>query len=350
MMHRFEDGIFLIPNHDLIVWEFPHDPQLPHLPCVADPNIVKRFFPYEHLPQGLDSPDDIADVNVEIVHYYPEQRCTNCYCIRCEKLQPKKILSIYGKTFKDEESARQVYNRMALLWEAMQAKVGGFIVAKPLGYHAEVKTVWMEAVSGQPFVEALKRSNRKKAITGAANALAALHRSDLTSPVEFDLDQHILELHKKAARLSKAFPVLENPIRSVVNTLQTEAPYPPECPSLTHGDFHARQLLVHEGKIALFDFDEFAMGDPAQDLASFIVDLRFYDFPQEVVQTLAKTFLQAYSSNIPWKISGERIQWYLRSQLVTKAYREMTYRMQNKDLEASIRNLILQAQQSKIRF
>jgi aminoglycoside phosphotransferase (APT) family kinase protein len=42
---------------------------------------------------------------------------------------------------------------------------------------------------------------------------------------------------------------------------------------LIHGDWHPDQCWLHEGRIVLFDFDEFTLGDPMEDLAAFIVKL-----------------------------------------------------------------------------
>src|SRR5947199_7557959 len=81
--HRFEpsfgEAVAHLADLDLVVWAFPNDPKLLHLPEVIDPRAVKRHLPYDRLPAGLDAAERIHEVDVEVVRSKPEGRCVTRY-------------------------------------------------------------------------------------------------------------------------------------------------------------------------------------------------------------------------------------------------------------------------------
>ena len=133
---------------------------------------------------------------------------------------------------------------------------------------------------------------------GAAGvAMAKLHKSsvDLVLPAGADLpdlsdflwgerdyllseDSKLAEADKK--RLSSAKSWIEESLTSLFES--SSAPQP------IHADLHPWNLMWHEGKIAVFDFDDCGMGLPMQDLAIAIYYLDTDD------QTQA--FLAGYES------------------------------------------------------
>src|SRR5437870_2572737 len=64
--HRFEpafgEAVAHIADLDVVVWAFPNDPKLLHLPEVIDPRAVQRHLPYDRLPAGLDAAALIHEV------------------------------------------------------------------------------------------------------------------------------------------------------------------------------------------------------------------------------------------------------------------------------------------------
>ena len=72
------DAVIHVPEHDLVVWRFPHDPALPHLRHITDLPTIEQTLPLEGLKQiGLQrAPQVLARC---LVNYRPEIRCTNRY-------------------------------------------------------------------------------------------------------------------------------------------------------------------------------------------------------------------------------------------------------------------------------
>lgn len=69
------------------------------------------------------------------------------------------------------------------------------------------------------------------------------------------------------------------------------------------------------------DFDDAALGDPAQDVGNFVADLLFHDFPAEAVERMSRRFIAGYSSYAPTLVREERIYWHALVHLIGKAFR-----------------------------
>jgi len=339
---RFGEPLIHLPDLDMVIWAFPNDPELPHLPDVIDPQKVLPYLPYDSLPAGVDGPRDLTDVSVEVIHYYPEERCTSRYSLQWGLPEAPRTVTLIGKTFKDK-TGQEVYRRLRQLWQSAQEQPEGFAVAQPLSYDSRVKTVWQEAVPGVPAISLMSTARRKEWLVAIAKGLARLHQSPSVSSTTLALSDHLEDLRTKTEKLQYAFPVSQKPLELLRQSLEQSAPRLTPAPrTFIHGDFHLRQLLVHEGKVVFLDFDECGLGDPLQDLASFIVDLHFYDFSAADVQWLGATFLRAYKEQIGWEVPLDRLNWHLRMQFVTKAYR--AYRQYQPDREERVRYLLALAQ------
>src|SRR5437867_1460600 len=229
--HRFEpsfgEAVAHLADLDLVVWAFPNDPKLPHLPEVIDPRAVKRHLPYDRLPAGLDAAAHIHEVDVEVVRYKPEVRCITRYQLAGAERQ---AFTLYGKTFKHER-AREIARRIQSIWRRSADDPDGFIVPQPLGHDDAVRTVWQAALSGTPLID-----------------------------------------------------------------------------------------VVQAGRLGVFAFDNFTLGDPARDLANFIVDLRYQGFPAGLVTSMTTTFLDAYRSHAEWDMPSDRLRWHTAVQGLSDAY------------------------------
>jgi hypothetical protein len=338
---RFGEALAHLPELDMTVWAFPNDPQLPHLPQVIDPQQLKQHLPYAGLPAGFQRPQDIAAIEPQVVHYYPEERCTTCYRLQDGQSQE---LTLYGKTYKNG-AGRIIYERAAHLWQQSQARPGGFKVAEPIAYDENVHTVWQKHQPGQPLIHLLENRNYQELLAAVAKGLARFHDSDLTSPARQTAESHLQDIQDKFKKLVHAFPRFKAPLLSLIGDLESSAPaLTPFSERLIHGDFHIRQLLAHQGEIAVFDFDEFAMGDPAQDLANFIVDLHFEGLRPEFAEAAGAAFYQAYQAEARSPVPPDRFHWHLRFCFMTKAYRR--YRQKAPRLADQIQTVITLAQKA----
>jgi aminoglycoside phosphotransferase (APT) family kinase protein len=325
-----------VPELDAVFWHFPNDPSMPQLADVVCAERVKTRLPYHALPAEWNCPQDVT---VRVVKYRPEARCLAKYELR----SGTSSLTLFGKTFADA-LGQAVYARTEEMWRLAQQNQIGFQVAHPLSFDAATKTMWQEWLDGTPLAECLTAQNYTQYFPVIAQGLATIQRQHLFKDAPVSLPFHLREMRKKTAKLSQRFPVLADALTAQYRALEEALPYFAEVPLTTiHGDFHIRQLLLRDDELALFDFDELGAGDPLQDVAHFIADLYSYHFAPALVQAMATTFLAAYAEAVAWDVDAERLQWHLRVQLLTRAYR--AYWQQKPELESVVQFYLELAQQ-----
>ena len=326
------------PDLKLAVWRFPRDPKMPHLPLVIDPAAVREHLPYDALPAGYDISVAVARIRAEVIHYYPEERCTCRYELESNSPGGSRPLSLYGKTF-NQDRGESAYRNQLKLWRITQRQTRKFIVARPLGYSAKVKTLWLEPINGVPAVGFLKAAAGQGWLNATAEGLANLHRLAPIVMVQHRRADQLQDLHSKSKKLLQAFPDLAALLTSLQRDLEGDAAnWTGTRQSFIHGDFHLRQLLVHGEQIAVLDFDECGAGDALQDVASFLVDLYFYDLSADEAAGMGRQFLQAYQYAAEWEIPIKQLDWQVRLQFFTKAYR--VYRQHQNGREEKIAALL----------
>lgn len=314
----FQDAVRFVPEHDLILWKFPHDPALPLLRYVVDLPTVEHYLPMDGLRQiGLQGTPRV--LMRHLVNYRPEIRCTNRYTLY--DTTQGRTDELFGKTFGDSQG-RSLHEHLQFFWDRSLADPEAMAVAQPLGYSAAINTVWQRGVPGKPLFHLFNRSNYKHYIAAVAKGLASLHTSPVTGLATHLLADHFAEIRKKLTKLSDAFPSCSDILKTIAHDIEQTAPAPstiPFCP--IHWDFHIDQLLADQGKLVFCDLDELIVGDPIQDLANFIVDLRLRLADPEFIRLIATELCHHYQKLVPWEVSAERLAWHIRLQLVNKAYR-----------------------------
>lgn len=328
-------GIPLVHLNDLgmVIWTFPNDPEMTWLGELTDAEAVRK-----HLPIEAD-----ADLEIEIVNYRPEVRCTLRYEFDGRAL--------YGKTFCDDRGA-EIYRRMEWLWTLQRQAPGAFPMAQPLGYDKSLRTIWQEEWTGEPLAAALTFENYAAIAAQIAARLAFLHQAAVPAslPTESRLDPEaqLDEVKKKIDKLCMAFPPLASQLQRLGTELLLKQRLLPEArPCLLHGDFHLRQMRIRRDEIALFDFDELAVGDPAEDLANFIADMyahtsgyavEEYPLLPSLAPNVASALLDSYMQCTTAAVAPDRLQWHLAVQSLTRAYR--AWLQQPPRLEEQVQYLI----------
>jgi thiamine kinase-like enzyme len=331
-----------LPEHDVTFWSFPNDPQLPHLPLVVDGDKVKSYLPYQVLPDGWAENPLSQQVTVEIIHYYPEERCTLRYHLHGGTLTQPQTITLIGKTFRDD-SGEKIYRRLQEAWQQSIAQPGQFRVAQPLAYTAAIKTIWMRHEAGAPLLRVINPTNAGELLSSVARGLVALQCSKFSGTKPLTFGDQVRELESKVQKLSHALPDLAPSLQAMAACLAQEAVgFEQSAGLLIHGDFHIRQLLVDQDEIIFLDFDELALGDPLQDVANFIVDLHFEGFPRPLVREMARLFVQAYCTYADWPVPLARLQWHIRYQFLTRAYR--FYRQHRLNLHEEVQQVLVLAE------
>ena len=328
---RFGAPVVHFPELGAIVWAFPNDPALRHLADVIDPGRVKYYLPYEALPAGLDEPADVTAIRADVLRYKPGTHCAARYEIAWESKDGPRVHSVFGKTFKDDR-ASDVARQLDVVWQKSLDDPKSFLVARPLGWAAPVNMVWQATLAGQPLLPIVDGGHCEDVLERVGTALAVLHETEPVAGITVDVNDQLIEMQKQIAALSELFPSLQAELDALALRLAAQASVlTPVAETLVHGDFIAKNLLAHDGRIVVCDFDDFVIGDPVQDVARFLVDLHFLEDrdshwvnlrrrDRDAVNAKAAVVLDAYRSRARWKVSDDDLTWHWQVQLIAKIH------------------------------
>ncbi len=305
-----DSGALHVPELDLLLWLWPADPALSQLAHLLDPSVVQPFW-------GTPAAD------VQMLRYEPECRATLRYAHPDGRV-------LYAKTFCDTRG-QTVYRRFAWMWERSQQDANAPLVARPLQCSADGRTLWQEAAQGTPLLQLpigaqVSAQPRGDWLLPLAHAIATVHiaPTSLAGPTPRDRDHWLAEVRRRRNKISRVLPELTELANATANAIVHAAAHlPPHAPALIHGDFHPDQVWFDGQRIVLFDFDEFALGDPMEDLAEFIVKLP----PGSSSAQLVAWWLGAYAQVAPQHFCHQRLRWHMAVQQLLQASRAFIFQL-----------------------
>jgi len=103
---------------------------------------------------------------------------------------------------------------------------------------------------------------------------------------EFD---HFVEYGIEARRGAVLDPAHREAMRAAFRPIVSELSGQPRC--FTHRDYHSRNLMLHQDRIWLLDFQDALLGFPQYDLASLLRD-SYISLPDELIDGLLDDYFQ----------------------------------------------------------
>jgi hypothetical protein len=274
---------------DMLLWRFPQDPGMPQL-------------------QGL------LDDSTQLIRYRPEERATLC--------QHRAHGTVYAKTFRSDEGV-ELCARFAYL-ARLSAAAGAFEVAPPIGYDCLTRTFWQRGIDAPSLAASLTAKNCAALMKRTARGLAELHAAE----PRFGPTRGVAELAaaavERGAKIARCMPELARAAERITIAIAAHAldfAGAPLCQ--IHGDFHLGQLRVDADRLIVFDLDELALGDPLEDLASFVVKCTLRD--ARLVAQACDEMIDAYASCRPAAFDSRRLDWHLAVQWLHKASRAYVF-------------------------
>jgi aminoglycoside/choline kinase family phosphotransferase len=105
----------------------------------------------------------------------------------------------------------------------------------------------------------------------------------LTWEMDF-FTKHFLEAYRGAGLTDGSRAALRQELTSIITELAAE----PRV--LCHRDYHSRNLMLHDGRLCIIDFQDARLGPDTYDLVSLLRD-SYLDLPDQVVEELIAYFL-----------------------------------------------------------
>jgi Phosphotransferase enzyme family len=299
-----------IPELDLLLWAWPHDPGLPQLAALLDPRRSDDWWGHRaHSAQAL--------------RYEPEVRASLCYTTAPED---GPVHRLFAKTFFDKRG-QIIHRRFSHFWDQAQRDPLAPLVAQPMGYCNITHTVWQAEAAGQPLTQALPLLDAdalRLLPARLARALAAVHQAPraLLGELVRDLPHWLREVQRRRNKIARVAPELAGFATDVAQRIEAAATrLAPFAPTVIHGDFHPDQVWLDGERVVLFDFDEFVLGDPMEDLAEFVTKLGTSGRAAE----LGPLLLAAYAQQQSEHFDLARLRWHLAVQSLLQAGRAFKF-------------------------
>ena len=284
-----DDGPFLVEL-------FPNDWKLPGLKAALDSQHVRQLLSESSLPSPSDK--DPLSVDSKIFRYIPHRRCLINYEIRETSIDHHLV----GKLFATPEGASRSYETLTLL---AANKATADCAPRPITLDQALGLVIMERIEGRQLLEILDdteaRGIRESVIGSAAELLAQIHTLKYNDESPSSMASSGESLRRLHAQIPSRAAATAADIQSALSQLEQLAPQTgqaPEVPSLIHGDFNPRQILLATDRARVVDFDGSGPGDPAQDVGRFTSSLkaRAIEAGDPHCRDLAEFFVEKYES------------------------------------------------------
>ncbi|MBK7782639.1 MAG: aminoglycoside phosphotransferase family protein [Ardenticatenia bacterium] len=257
-------------------------------------------------------------LTVTTVKHRPGRRCILRVALNLDGVRPAPADAVvYLKVYGTDRAAS--VGRRTATCSALQA--GGPQVQLPpvLAVAPEWGLVVIGGLRGEPFLDRLA-AGQPGLTRQIAEAMAHLHAITAAQLPNDAFPHHdaARELAPLAARLrdlESACPTLAGQARAArqsVERVHDRAERLPWRWRLLHRDLHPGQVLVDGSRLAIVDWDDAALGEPAVDLANFAAHLRLAALTT-ADPALAVRFRRAASSLLAW---GRRLDPQLSPDLL----------------------------------
>jgi len=289
-MAGLRHGAFYAPTLHLLFQVFPVDAELPGLPTAADAETIAPT-----LGAVLSRGARIANVAVEVVRYKPGRRCLFRYTIGGVGTDgARRPEVVYGKVLrqKDFERGRDVLLRLRASADL------AFVLPEPRGVVPALSMEILSPLAGVPLSDCSAGEGFGPLCRHVGQALHQLHA--LT--VLLDHAEPAFE-EGRARAAAQAFAWLAPSEAQRIHDLAQELDarlgvLPPRRTRPVHGDFHGDNVLVDDTRLALIDFEDAGMGEPASDVGSMWAQLTWLAIKAGARETGAlagrDAFLEAY--------------------------------------------------------
>jgi hypothetical protein len=314
---EFGPALAHLPALDMLWWAWPNDPGLPQLPLLMDPQRAQAALPAALQGQRV--------LQVQALRHEPEARATLC----CDLQGPGgRTQRIYGKTFCDIRGAA-IHQRFVQMWAQTTRHPQAALVAQPLGYDSATHTVWQSAAPGRPLMAPGGEPELLEALQALGAALAQLHGQGAPAQLPHRSVAHGLQaLTRRRDKIERVAPELAQRVATVAQALESgAATLPAPLETLIHGDMHPEQVWVHKGRVLLFDFDEWALGNPMEDLAAFITRLQQLPTTVSVAEARVHALLLGHRCAAPGLWQPGWLRWQLALQSLLQASRAFIFQL-----------------------
>ncbi len=240
----------------------------------------------------------LPDARIRVLRWHKKNRCTMEITLETYGIFHELIGKIYAVERSD------TYRMMKTMWREGFDQSAKYSIPQPLMYMYSLRLLLQENIAGASVREIFLGSDRRKQFEAAersAHWLAYFHnlapRLTQVSPAENQLAK-MKRWTRRLAELELGDPVTEKS-RQLFEKLQAEHSQLRDAEfTAGHNSYSPAHVLLADGRTAVIDWDGYDVGDPARDLAMFVVATQRLALGHlssiRALDWLADAFLQTY--------------------------------------------------------
>lgn len=259
-----------IPELSAIMLPAALDPALPRLVDALDRGAMKRHLA-RVAPQLVPSGETaLAGVRWRLISHTPAARATIRYrlWIGDKRKGPLREVSVIGKLNAHRDLSLVMADNHAL-WQCAAAR---FQQARPLGTIQSLGLSLQAMIEGERLNAFAVSPKFPKMLKDVAKSLAEFHRAPLPLERQRDAQREIASFTNRS-HILRTVSADPGRVERLVGRLTEAVTAHGLVTGPVHGDFHHANVMVNDAGIALIDFDEMGLGDPALDAGRFVVSL-----------------------------------------------------------------------------
>lgn len=185
------------------------------------------------------------------------------------------VPSAVAKRYRDRSGGRAARAMIAVGKVLATDKDAPLAIPGVIAWNSRRRVLVQTLAPGRPLLGELQGERWQRALAAVAGALVYLHTAPIPAGRPTGLADHLADLVRPHPRLTaRAVPWTARRLNAVTDVLEARAAAASIVhASAIHRDVHARQMFVTGSQVWLVDWDLFACGDPALDVANFAVYL-----------------------------------------------------------------------------
>ena len=242
----------------------------------TDDSALFAFLDKEELVRHLNvffssqwQSDSQPNARIRLLRWHKKSRCTMEITLQTAGVFHELIGKIYALDRSD------VYRTMESLWREGFAQNSQNSIPQPLIYMSSLRLLLQEKIAGASVREIFLGSDRQKQLEAAersAHWLAHFHnlapRLTQVSPAE----NQLARMRRWICRLTELGGAVTEKSKQLFEKLEAEHSQLQDVEfTAGHNSYSPDHVLLADGRTRVIDWDGYDTGDPARDLARFVV-------------------------------------------------------------------------------
>ena len=261
----FLQAALYAPALELLFQIFPVDDHLPTLPTAVDPSAMRPILESALAPAGAQV--RLRRVVARVMRYKPGRKCLLRYQLSWAGAEQVGLPGVVWARLSRRAKFERICENLPRL-RSVAAEID-FELPAPLGILPDLAMELFSPVSGVPLFTLVHRDDFPALCRRVGEGLLRFHGLRVAMTETFDVEAQVARLEENAIEfacmLSSERGRITALARELSDRLRRATPSPPR---LIHRDFHGDNILVGDWGLVLLDFEDCAMGEPADDVGS----------------------------------------------------------------------------------